>query len=191
MTILLLQILDALVFIGIVLLVGVLIKEFRAYSKKHLFKNEIRLTRGMMVQKEVEIEVAWKVLNKLQAEREGLVKRVEDNVEKISEEKKKTPMDMEVIKKLIAENIRLGKTDKRAKNNDIMWAGEILEKDIRIERVVGEITSLVGKREYMKTKLETLEMLWKTGYYKNFEKFFSEELSKDKRLNPDKEENKN
>jgi hypothetical protein len=191
MTILLLQILDALVFIGIVLLVGVLIKEFRAYSKKHLFKNEIRLTRGMMVQKEVEIEVAWKVLNKLQAEREGLVKRVEDNVEKISEEKKKTPMDMEVIKKLITENIRLGKTDKRAKNNDIMWAGEILEKDIRIERVVGEITSLVGKREYMKTKLETLEMLWKTGYYKNFEKFFSEELSKDKRLNPDKEENKN
>lgn len=189
--ILLLEILNVLVFVGIVILIGVLIKEMRAYTKKHLFKNEIRITRGLVIQKEIEIEVAWKVLNKLQSERDALVKQVEDNIERIKQEREKTPMDMEFVKKLIRENLHLGKTDKTAKNGDIIWAGEIFEKDVRIQRVVDEITQLVGKREYIKTKIDTLMALKKSGYYKNFEKFFDEELSKNKSLNPQEEETKN
>jgi len=161
-------------------LLGYLVRERGLYKKRNLLRNEIRLTRGLIVQQEVDIEVSWEIFNTIQKAKEEIMKEIEENNQKIEEIRKGEPLKKEwreEIKELMGRNLVLGETNERAKNNDRIWRGEVLKKDVEMERYHSEIIQDVGKREYLKIKLKALLEMRKKGCVKNFEDFQLSELA--------------
>lgn len=161
--------------------------EKNAYSKDNLLKREVEVTQGLIIQKEVEIEAAWKTLNATQKSKEKLLKEVVENNEKMREIKSATPMPegwQDQIKELIGRNVVLGETTEKAKNGDKIYRGEILKADREIEHYRNEISSGVGKREFYKTKLQALLEMQKNGYTDDFDKLQNEMVEQDASLMP-------
>lgn len=149
-------------------------------SKRNLLSHKEELTKGMVYDREIEIEAAWILLRKAEEKIEKIKEEILNNQEEIKKEKEKTPMDVEKIKDLVFKNEQLGYTGQTNKDGSPKYdsKGVISRVENEIEAHHNKITESVGAREYLKIQLQAVRKLIKKGAVKNFEKFQGEEVSK-------------
>lgn len=151
--------------------------KFLKYRKSSLLKKRKIATRAMILDEEITIEVYWRILNEVQEKTEGFKKEIKENLKEIKAEKEKTPMDMEKIKALNSENVKLGWTIEKDKNgNSVYGRGSKIFSGLQQANYYhGEIDKVVGKREYLKIQLRAISRMIETGYMKQFEDIIKSE----------------
>jgi len=134
--------------------------KFFPYSRESLIRIERKLTAGMIIKKQIDVEAGWILLRGAEKEKKEMIKKVKANLDEIKAEREKTPMSMEKIKKLSAENIDLGWTGKK-KNDKEIYERKILQADVKTANFYGEIEKAVGEREYLLLRLSAIIKLSK------------------------------
>lgn len=128
---------------------------FNSYSKKNLVKIEKEITEGMIVKKQIDVDVGWILLRGAEKEKKEMIKKVKENLEEIKVERKREKTDMEKVEKLNAENIDLGWTGNK-KNDKEIYEKKILAADVKVANFYGEIEKAVGEREYLRLRLSAI-----------------------------------
>ena len=135
-------------------------------DKDYILLEKKKGVIGAILDQEIEIEESWKILNHGQEELDQAKEQIKDNLKLIEEERAKTPMSMEVIQKLIANNINLGWDNKKQEYSN----GKIALLENKIEYSKGNIQKLVGTREMLKMKQGAINTILKNGLsHINFE----------------------
>ena len=151
------------------------------FTKSGLLKKQKKLIEGLILQVEIDIEVEWMLMNRAQKEIGELQKEIDKNIKEIEDEKKKTPMDMEKIKKIVQENVDLGYNppDLTGKKGDPMYGGKIAKFKEIVRFHHNEVNKKAGEREYHKLRLKAVNRMLKTGYMKHFDEILetNEEIS--------------
>ena len=141
------------------------------FTQNGLLKKKKKLIVGMILDVEIDIEVEWMLLNRAEKQIEDLQKQIDENIQKITDEKKKTPMDMEIVKELVKENIRLGynSPDLIGKSKDPVFGGKMATVKGIVNFHHNKINEKVGEREYYKLRLKGVNRMLETGYMKHFD----------------------
>ena len=158
------------------------------FTKKNILKSKKETVLGMIMDKEIEIEVNWLLLRVAEKDLDKTQEKIRENWELIEEERSKSKgMDLEKIKKLTGENVFLGfeKVDDdgivffqsyTSKNPKRRKRTEVGKFENRIESQKAGITQAVFKREMLKNNLRAVNKMIKGGFEKDFEKFRDESL---------------
>ena len=159
-----------------------------AFSKGNILKHKRSVQKGAIYDQEIEVEMNWLLRKVTQKELKKAKDQIAANLKEIEEEKAKTPMDMEKIKKLIGNNVTLGFAS--VDNEGVVSYQEFTSNDRknrkltkvgRLENVLeGEkrnIIDSVFKRELMKKQLAAIDELIRKGYHHDFERFRDEYLT--------------
>ena len=148
---------------------------FLKYRKSSLLRKRKISTRAMILDKEISIEVFWKILNELQDKVEEVKAKIVENTKQMKAEEKKTPMSMDIIKALNSENIELGWTTEKDKNGNVAWKGKVFSLMQQANYYHTKINEVVGAREYLKIQLKAIDRMIETGYMKHFEEILEAE----------------
>ena len=148
-------------------------------GKKRILNHKEELIKGMIFDKEIEIEFNWIMFRDSEKRLEAYKNQIEENLRLIEEEEAKTPMDMEVCKDLVTKNGYLGYTGKKKDGQAQYREGSpIDEADKDLGRKQAKISKLVMERNYLQTELVAISKLKAKGFAKNFDKNLLEELNK-------------
>ncbi len=137
-------------------------------SKTKLLKQRKDLITKMILDCEIDIEVEWLLMNRAEKEIGKLKEELNKNLQIIEEEKKKTPMDMDKVETLAKENVDLGQTDLKDKNDKPIYGGKMAKINEILSFHHNEVNKKVGEREYTKLRLKAVNRMLETNYMKHF-----------------------
>lgn len=157
------------------------------FTKKNLLKSKKETVLGIILDKEIEIEVNWLLLRVAEKDLEKVKKKIKENRDLIEKERAKDKIDLEKIKKLTADNVSLGfgEVDKDGKISYQSYTSEHPKRrkqtecgkfENRIESQMAGITQSVLAREMLKQNLRGVNKMIKDGFQKDFDKFRNESL---------------
>jgi len=148
-------------------------------NKSRLLEHKEELARGMVWDKEIEIESAWIMLRNAEAKLEKLKEDMVAKQKEIEEEKDKTPMDLEKLKTKQFELEKMGYTGKTHPDGKLKIATHSLYSKIEneIEAHMSKVKESVMAREYLKVQLRAIQKILAKRDKRDFESFQEEELA--------------
>jgi hypothetical protein len=149
-------------------------------TKRRILKHKKGLIKGMIYDKELEIEAGWILLKAAEKKLEEVKKIIRQNQDEIEKEKVKGKEgDTQKINTLWEVNKKLG-CDGFDKNGEPHYLDKgrtaILENEM--ENHNSKISKSAMEREYLKVQFQAINRLVKKGFVKDFKKFEREGLAK-------------
>lgn len=166
---------------------SLLVKDFMSsrITKKKVLKYKIRDVMTGIRDKEIEIEISWRLLRLAEKKRDKVIELIEQKRLEMEEERAKTPCDMDKVRALNKQVIELGWTGEK-KDGKTIYKGKAQSFDSEAEGFRAKIEKDVMQREYGKMQLAGIKKLEKEGWTsdKDFERFFNEQMPDIAKIKP-------